>query len=96
MTTVKIAAKPITKYRQWVLQDDAGHFYEPVRGSDEVVVGQHAFLAKKTNSHHYHGWEWEIWPIVVEEHPNYKDYPKYWYGGGRYLYVRVDKLPRTK
>lgn len=67
--------------------------YVPLRSSAQVKVGDNVFMAKRIGNPHGEEPVWEVWPFVVQEDEymrvnGYKQYPKVWYGKGRYLFEK--------
>ena len=92
MSTVKKSAVS-ARYGRQILVDEDGFSYRSINylpREQQPEVGDRLYLAKRLNNHHGELAHWEIWPITIEEVPGY-DWPKTWYGNGRYVYYRERK-----
>ena len=96
MSTVKKSAVS-ARYGRQILVDEDGFSYRSINylpREQQPEVGDRLYLAKRLNNHHGELAHWEIWPITIEEVPGEVpgyDWPKTWYGNGRYVYYRERK-----
>lgn len=84
----KFLAKQPTKHVQELVTETGRKFIGQYHYS-QFSVGEKVFMAKRTNNHHGETPIWEVWEFVVEESSHTKNFPKTWYGGGRYLFKEV-------
>lgn len=90
MSTKKLIARPKGNWFRDGLVAEDGSEYLPAWGSNDVAVGDTAYLVRRIPDHHSLPKRYEVWPIKVEKEPNY-DMPKTWYGGQKYLFIRTKK-----